>query len=727
MKEPSSKKIQNLIDNFQEKNFEKTEKLAESIIQEFPNVHIAWKILAIIYKSDNRMKKSIDASQRAIELNPEDFQSYNNIAGTYLSLGEIIEAEINYKKAISLNPNFSNAHHNLANMYNVSNKLEDSLHHYYKAIENDPKNANIYNNLGVTLNALKMYEKAEDALKNAINIKPNFYQALSNIAVSQMQQNKDSEAVSNYIKAVKINPDYLLALENLADALVYLKFETYNEDIEEILLNLLEKGNIINPSYIAGAILSVLEFNPTFKEIIKRNSSDDFTEPTMEDVIALSKIPLLIKFIENSYMPYKKIEKILKKIRKMILNNITEIENTPEILKFQIALSLHCFHNEYVYDLTEEEIRAIKKLEIILEKDFSEKKYPSSKDLACLSSYNSIKNYSWINLSKIPSDLEAIKIRQILEPIEEKKLKLQIPILEEISDSISSKVKAQYEENPYPRWTQIGLPKKPVSIIEFSRKRNLRIKDNSIKKIIEPNILIAGCGTGQHAIQETRFRDCKILAIDLSLSSLAYAKRKAKEFGVTNIEFMQADILDLKKLNRKFDIIQCCGVLHHMDDPLKGWRTLSECLIDDGLMRIALYSKIAREHISRIHSDIKYKNINTAKDKMMSYRNFLFDSNEPDHIRIMESADFYSFSMFRDLLFHEKEHQFTIHQIKNYIEKLNLSFSGFEGYNNESMVKSFKSSNPNKEDIYNLSKWHVFEKNNKRTFRGMYDFWCQKL
>ena len=190
---------------------------------------------------------------------------------------------------------------------------------------------------------------------------------------------------------------------------------------------------------------------------------------------------------------------------------------------------------------------------------------------------------------------------------------------------------------------------------------------------------------------------------------------------------MQADILDLKKLNRKFDIIQCCGVLHHMDDPLKGWRTLSECLIDDGLMRIALYSKIAREHISRIHSDIKYKNINTAKDKMMSYRNFLFDSNEPDHIRIMESADFYSFSMFRDLLFHEKEHQFTIHQIKNYIEKLNLSFSGFEGYNNESMVKSFKSSNPNKEDIYNLSKWHVFEKNNKRTFRGMYDFWCQKL
>ena len=57
------------------------------------------------------------------------------------------------------------------------------------------------------------------------------------------------------------------------------------------------------------------------------------------------------------------------------------------------------------------------------------------------------------------------------------------------------------------------------------------------------------------------------MAIDLSISSLKYAKRKTKELGIENIEYIQHDILDLKNLNRKFDIIECAGVLHHMNDP----------------------------------------------------------------------------------------------------------------------------------------------------------------
>ncbi len=41
------------------------------------------------------------------------------------------------------------------------------------------------------------------------------------------------------------------------------------------------------------------------------------------------------------------------------------------------------------------------------------------------------------------------------------------------------------------------------------------------------DVLIAGCGTGQHAIETAqRFSGARVLAIDLSLTSLAYAKRK---------------------------------------------------------------------------------------------------------------------------------------------------------------------------------------------------------
>ena len=100
-----------------------------------------------------------------------------------------------------------------------------------------------------------------------------------------------------------------------------------------------------------------------------------------------------------------------------------------------------------------------------------------------------------------------------------------------------------------------------------------------------PFILIAGCGTGQHSIgAASRFSKCDVTAVDLSLSSLAYAKRKTDEFGFTNIDYLQADILNLRKMDKEFDIIESAGVLHHMDEPMAGWNVLVDLLKPDGLM-----------------------------------------------------------------------------------------------------------------------------------------------
>lgn len=50
---------------------------------------------------------------------------------------------------------------------------------------------------------------------------------------------------------------------------------------------------------------------------------------------------------------------------------------------------------------------------------------------------------------------------------------------------------------------------------------------------------------------------------------------------------MQADILDLELMNQTFDIIESSGVLHHMKNPLAGWKVLANCLKPSGLMRVA--------------------------------------------------------------------------------------------------------------------------------------------
>ena len=333
--------------------------------------------------------------------------------------------------------------------------------------------------------------------------------------------------------------------------------------------------------------------------------------------------------------------------------------------------------------------------------------------------------FEWCELLKGNTDIEEVLLRQVSEPKEESNLKPNIPILQEITDSVSSKVREQYEGNPYPRWVDLEVPSHPKTLRHLVNELNLRVISNVENDKPTLNILIAGCGTGQHSIgTASRFKDCKVLAIDLSLASLAYAKRKTEELDIQNIEYMQADILDLGKLDKKFDIIESGGVLHHMNSPMAGWRVLTDCLKSGGLMKIALYSGLARQHIIKMRKEISQSGIGSNNDAMKLFRSKVIKSNKVHHERIQLSADFYSASELRDLLFHVQEHQFTLPQLKDCLSELGLTFCGFE---TESLVRDFKLTNIEPDDAYDLDKWNAYELAHPHSFIGMYQFWCEKI
>ena len=87
------------------------------------------------------------------------------------------------------------------------------------------------------------------------------------------------------------------------------------------------------------------------------------------------------------------------------------------------------------------------------------------------------------------------------------------------------------------------------------------------------------------------------------------------------------------------------------------------------------------------------------------------------------SADFYSLSTLKDLLFHVQEHRFTLPEIENVLQQLNLEFCGFDS---NQITSEFKQSSKTNIDLYDLKKWNEFELANPWTFVGMYQFWCQK-
>ncbi len=348
---------------------------------------------------------------------------------------------------------------------------------------------------------------------------------------------------------------------------------------------------------------------------------------------------------------------------------------------------------------------------------------PSAIKIGILSSYKPLYDYKLTNLSPFSNEIYK---RQFEDIKEETILKNNISSFKNINNNISSSVKKQYEDNPYPRWIKTAIPSlSPCSIESVCKETKLNIHDEIIYKTKSPKILIAGCGTGQHSIgTSSRFRDSEVLAVDLSLSSLAYAERKTFELGINNIEYVQSDILNLDKLDKKFDIIESSGVLHHMENPIIGWETLVNLLKSGGLMKIGLYSELARKNIIRIRNEIKELKINSDEDSMREFRKKIIFSSSNHHKQISLSHDFYSLSNFRDLLFHVTEHRFSLIEIKQILNKLNLKFCGFE---DSSFFQIFKSKYPNRNDIYDLNKWDEFEKENPYIFSGMYQFWCQKI
>jgi SAM-dependent methyltransferase len=314
-----------------------------------------------------------------------------------------------------------------------------------------------------------------------------------------------------------------------------------------------------------------------------------------------------------------------------------------------------------------------------------------------------------------------------LEPLAEQKIKKEIKQLFPINDAISQKVRTQYEENPYPRWEDIPATGQANPFAIKLQAHFPTLDWHGVTIPPQPEILVAGCGTGREAIQASRlYSSARILAIDLSLDSLAYAVRKARELNISNIEFAQADILALPALQKQFDFIQCSGVLHHMGDPMAGWQVLTDLLRPGGFMQICLYSEIARKPVVAAREFIAAHGFESSPTDIRRCRQAIFALPEENPIKkIIGWRDFYTLSMCRDLIFHVQEHRFTTLQLKNAIKQLNLTFLGFVS-ENQTLFAQYKTLFPNDHHKQCLPCWHQYEEIHPESFIGMYKFWLRK-
>ncbi|WP_413683362.1 tetratricopeptide repeat protein [Prochlorococcus sp. MIT 1011] len=684
-----------------------------------PNYAEAYFNLGSILIDLGKLKEAEICTRKAIKINPDYAEAYSNLGSILIDLGKLKEAEICTRKAIKINPNYAKAYSNLGSILIDLGKLKEAEICTRKAIKINPDYAEAYFNLGSILIDLGKLKEAEICTRKAIKINPDYLDAHLNLGSILRNIGKSKESFVSYLRVIKINQTYPRIYSFITELLRDSDPSQLNKsNLKHILNLLLEKDNLSHKELFKA-------FNFLYRDKIINNLEILDSGHFKNKLIFNDKI--FINALKKIIFSDQKLEEILTKLRKNICKQI--IKNKKNIcysqLQFIIALGEQCFLNEYVYSLSKEEKVS---LDCIIQR--CQENELNEINLSILSCYfplyklldqiPSLKSF----YSSDQSFKELIKL-QIIEPLKEIELSQNVKNIGSINDNTSLRVKTQYEESPYPRWRYGNHSE--CQKITFVQGVNNEINPNYITQTLgddQLQILIAGCGTGQQILQAQRYKNAQITAIDLSLSSLAYAQRKINELEINNVELIHMDILEVDLLKIKFDIIECGGVLHHMHNPSKGLTTLMGVLKHNGFLKLGLYSELARQNIISARKYINHNKLKSNQDDIRDFRQTIFSGKRPELNSLLKSSDFYTLSSCRDLCFHTKEHRFTIKQILEILQSNELKFLGFLL---QQPVKSlYKRYFPEDKKQINLQNWAKFEEKHPNTFSEMYQFWVCK-
>ncbi len=704
-------------------NFKKAIRLYNNVLSLKPDNVEALNNIGLALKNLCRLNEALNAFNKAIAIDNSYAEAHNNLGTVLQEKGDYKKALEFYNKAIKLYPEFAEAFYNKANVLKLQNKNLSAKVSFKKAISLKNNYPSAYNNLGIIYHKENKLAEAINSYQIALSLKQDYPEAYFNLGNAYLDLDKFEQAVEMYKQSLLFKPNYVGAYVNMVLALKKIKINKADPLLQLHILEILKRKDIVRPSTISDIAINLLKFDPQILKFLQFKKKPFLKLPLKKILITLSEKPLLLKLMISCPIPDLEFENLFTYLRSSMLSSISEIDESQKILPFQSALALQCFTNEYIYIENDKDKKNLQLLENEVKNSLLDGKQPKPQALLCLSCFKTLYENEWCDLLENNPKINEVYLRQVIEPQEEEILKSSILEFKKIKNDISKKVREQYEKRPYPRWVYIGSRQSQEGKT-LEDLLNIRLHNNDINKLKNLKILIAGCGTGQHSIETAlRFPKSKILAIDLSISSLSYAMRKTKELGINNIEYMQADILDINDFDNDFDIIESSGVLHHMENPQLGWQILTNQLKNGGLMKIGLYSHLARKNIMLIRKEITKSGISFEDNTIRTFRQKILNSNNKHYESLFGLSDFYSLSEVKDLLFHVQEQNFTIPLIIKSLNKLNLKFCGFVDKN---ITKNFIKINNNHNHQYDLSKWEKFEEDNPTTFAAMYQFWCQK-
>lgn len=673
------------------------EQIYREVLAANPGAADAWNMLAVALCQQNRLDAAEQAAQRAITLRPR-------IAPYWLTRGNIAaarrlerEAQASFRRAVEIKPDFTEAHYWLGRSCQREGKLTDAVAAYRAALRGAPEVAEIHYHLA---RALLWAERWHEALQA-------------------------------YQQAFARDPEGSLDRRECFDRFRFLEFDSLPEFWHAEITRFFRREDVDKSRY-AMAGLRVLMAKRAFRAVRAAAEAQGPFEPESAALDEVSRDELFGLLLRDALIAQPEFEVLLTRLRAALLFDRELRARAP--LDFLCDLALQCFNNEFIFAEAQTESAQVAELQREIEANL---RAPASADeplmraVATLAMYRPLHVMSDVDtllLAREPTSagIERLLRRSVRNVLEERRLRSGVRAVGAITEAVSQAVRAQYEENPYPRWLSFDrMP--PVSAAEWieSEVPGLQTPTELSAAL---RLFVAGCGTGIETLGlATQIVGVQVTAVDLSLSSVAYAQRMTNELAVTNVEFRQADILELAEWPERFDIVYCVGVLMTMRDPQAGLRALLPLVRPGGLLKLGVYSKRARASVNVARQIIRQRRLPATANAIREFRQYIYAAEQGSSLKsLLRWRDFYSMSDCRDFLFHVQEHQFELPQVAAMLRDHGLTVLGMSKQLPRHAVAAYRQMFPRDETLSDLQKWDAVERRYPETFLGMYQVWCRK-
>ena len=714
---------------------------------------------AIAQHRAGRLDAASRGYERILAAQPEHPDALNLLAAIAIEQQRFPAAADLMRRAIAVSGQVAQFHCNLGNALQGCGDLQGATHAYRRAVAIDERHAEALNNLGFALVRQGAFDEALENLRRALAIEPDSPYALNNLGDASKMAGDALAAADAYRRAVAVAPQaaelrvklarVLRGLGRFDEALDHLWPLVDSGDTDTSVLRLVGSlAKAVAPARydarLERRVLALLaapgvdhedvaEFAATLVRL-KYAGDEGFRGQTDHDFVidVLLRDALVRVLLTRSVNRDEEIELRLRAARRALLLGMHEM--SADALEAVSVLAQQCFNNEYVFFASDEERARLDDLRAEIESRIDWSAPADAHAERCLLLFalyaplvelSIAERLAARTTSQWSAALRPLIERTLLEPMEEAELRSAITTIGALDDPVSRAVKAQYEANPYPRWLTPayrdasdlhGLLKSMFPRFEPPAALKGRVR-----------VLVVGCGTGLHPISVAlRYAGAEVVATDISRRSLAYGVRMARRLGVDNVRFIENDVLNLGELDGEFHVVECVGVLHHMQSMSEGLRALLAKLCTEGVLKIGLYSEWARAPVVRARERIAEMELTASADDIRRFRSTVLAADAAEEIRrIVDFGDFYTLSSCRDLLFHVHEQRVTLADVERLLGDAGLRFIGFESVDAR-LVESYRRRFPQDDAMDDLTRWQTLEAQIPEAFTGMYQFWCER-